>query len=349
MKKAGVNVVSLYPERLEEFDEYIEKLGMLTGKSEIAAEKLDDFHSQIEEIQNRTKNIESKVKVYFESSEADYKTVTADSMPGKAMEMAGGMNIARDVKPIKEGSSIAPYGIEKILERADEIDVFVSQVGVMNAGGNEHSIKIRPGFDTIKAVKNNRICVINQKIISSPTFRYVKGVKELARMFYPQVFDDISKFDQEEMITREQMAELVIRFKNKSIFVPTSKYYNKKQKGHTYGFFEDVKIDDRNFDFIETAVVSGYMEGKKEDNIEKFYPQNQVTREELAQILYLVSELENKNTHREIGDLTLVSNAKIVQMVVDYGLMDLEEGNFNPNEPVAGKEAVKALRQLKNE
>ncbi len=146
--------------------------------------------------------MEPKVGVYFESTQTEYRTVTLDSMPGKAIQIAGGYSVAGDLEPVKEGSSIAAFGIESILEKAEEIDVYISQRGVMNAGGNYHTIVIRPGFKAIKAVEDKQVFEINQKIISSPTFRYVKGMREMARMFHPEVFDNYDVFDVETPITK---------------------------------------------------------------------------------------------------------------------------------------------------
>lgn len=88
---------------------------------------------------------------------------------------------------------------------ADEIDVYVSQRGAMNAGGNIHSILIRPGYNTIKAVKDGRVYIINEKLISSPTFRFYKGVRELARYLYPDLMDDISAYQNDEAATKRSL------------------------------------------------------------------------------------------------------------------------------------------------
>ncbi|MEJ8555109.1 ABC transporter substrate-binding protein [Tepidibacter sp. Z1-5] len=347
LEKAGINVVSLYPESFDELDDYINKLSILTGTEDKAKTLLEDFHTQIDNIKEKTKNIDNKVNVYFESSEQDYKTVTVDSMPAMAINIAGGTNIASDAKPIKEGSSIAAYGTERILEKADDIDVFVSQNGVMNAGGNKHSINIRPGFDTIKAIKNDRVYVINQKIISSPTFRYLDGINEMCRMFYPEIFDDYSKYDVDEEVTREEFAEIIVKFKHEPTFIPTSKYYKKEHKGHTYGMFEDVDINDERINFIETAVTTGYINGFKENNKELFYPNNKITREEFAKVLFMVDDIKPVDTKINISDISEVENERIVQMIVDNKLMELKNNKFNPKDYVTGEDVVKSLDLLK--
>lgn len=346
LQKAGITVVSLYPESFDDFDGYIETLGKLCGKEKQAEEKLKEFHKQLDGISAITSKITDKGGVFFESTETDLRTVTADSMPGRAIVLAGGVNIAGDLEPISEGSSIAAFGAEKILQKADEIDLYVSQRGAMNAGGNYHSISIRPGFDTIKAVKEQNVLLINEKIISSPNFRYYKGVREIARMLYPEIFDSIDEYQSQSLITRGQMAKMLIQKMNKSIFVPTSSYYKSEHSGHTYGRFADVSFMDDDFDYIETAVVSGYMTSYTEEGKEYFKPDQTVTKEELAKILYMAGNFPELSRRIKISDLSSCENPQIVQKIVDNGVMGLEDGDFNPKQELTQKEAYDILSPL---
>jgi iron complex transport system substrate-binding protein len=43
----------------------------------------------------------------------------------------------------------------------------------------------RPGYGTIKAIQDKRVLYIDEKLVSSPTFRYLEGVQEIARFLYP--------------------------------------------------------------------------------------------------------------------------------------------------------------------
>lgn len=346
LRKVGIPVVSLYPESFSEFDEYIMKLGKLTGKEDVAKKKLDSFYLELDKIKEKTKDISPKIGIYFEATQTEYRTVTKDSMPGIAIEIAGGVNVAGDLEPMTEGSSIASFGVERILEKSDEIQVYVSQRGAMNAGGNYHTISIRPGFDTIKAVKEQRVYMINQKIISSPTFRYVKGIKELTRMFYPEIFNDYSAFNNESLITREEYAELIVKYTNREVFVPTSKYYNKTYNQHTYAFFKDVKVEDPKFDMIETAVLAGYLDGYKEDGVELFYPKENITRDQLAKTLILLSEFRPVESKILIEDLSNSENQRVVQLLVDNNILKLEDGYFNPSTLVKGNEIIEILSRI---
>lgn len=344
LEEAGINVVSLYPEKFDEFEDYIRKLGVLTGKTEKAEELLNKFKEDMDEIHSVTKDKNPKVRVYFESTEKEYRTVTKDSMAARVIEIAGGVNIADDAVPVSETSSIASYGLEKIIEKGDKIDVYVSQSGAMNAGGNPHSISIRPGFSAIKAVKENRIYNIDEKLVSSPTFRYAKGIMELARMLYPEIFDDLSVYASEGNLTRVQLAEIAVKYKHKPIFTPSSGYYKKDKKGHVYGEFKDVLIDNKYFDYIETAVLSGYMK----IDADMFEPEREVTRQELAEVLFMMEDIGSSTNKIEIKDLNKCIKQDMVQKIVDGGIMSTDSNScFNPEGSIRCKEAVDCFNRLK--
>lgn len=344
LESAGILVVSLYPENFGEFDDYINKLGSLTGTEQKAQQELAKLHDNIEAIAAQTRGIKEKQSVFFESTETNLRTITPDSMPAMAIEQAGGINVAKDAVPVEEGSSIASFGDERILNLAEEIDVYISQRGAMNAGGDEHSIALRPGFSAIKAIAEGRVFLINEKIISSPTFRYYKGVKELARYMYPGVMDSLEAYMKNDKATRRDFANIVVRSRNLPIYIPSSsKYYQEEHKGHTYGMFKDIPWTDEDFDYIETAVLSGYVTWEKRDNCEYFNPETPVTREELAQAVFIIGEFSSKKNSYNIADLSECENPKIVQTLVDNGVFALTGGCFEPGKAVTMQEIVDSL------
>lgn len=351
IKNAGIQVVSLYPESYEDFPDYINKLAKLAGKEDKATELLEDFNNNLDKITELTSNIEDKQTVFFESTETNVRTVAEGTMPDIAIKRAGGINIAEGAEPTTEGSSIAEYGTEKVISNGDKIDVYVSQRGTMNAGGNLRSISQRPGFDTISAVKNGRVYVINEKLISSPTFRFYKGVRELARYMYPDVLDDLSSYENDSKATREDFSYIIVKSLHLPIYVPSSsKYYQSEHDTHTYGMFSDTNWQDDNFDYIETAIYGGYIEWQEGDDGEEYFnPQDTVTREELAKTVFLIGEFGGKDDHTSISDLESCKNAKIVQKLVDNNIFDLDEnGNFNPDSEVTYNEIVSTLKLVKD-
>lgn len=192
LRNAGVRVVCLYPEAFDQFGPYIMKLAALTGTAERAELLLDDFRNRLAAVSETVSGVHPRVGVYFEATGDPYRTITPDSLPARAIELAGGRNVAQNAVPARPGTSIAPFGAERLLELADRIDVYVAQRGRMNPGVTPGSIAARPGFYAIKAVSQGRVYVIDEKLVSSPTFRFARGVEVLAHLFYPQVFSEYS-------------------------------------------------------------------------------------------------------------------------------------------------------------
>jgi iron complex transport system substrate-binding protein len=186
IEEAGIPVVSLYPESFEEFDTYILRLGMLSGKLSEAEKNLKVFHRALEEIHEHAGGIQKKKTVFFESTDNEIRTAAANSLPAKAIEFAGGINATPSLPPISAGSSIARFGIEALLDIADDIDVYVVQQGAMNRSAGIEALKARPGFSAVKAVQKGQVLFINERLISSVTFRYLDGVRILADYLYPE-------------------------------------------------------------------------------------------------------------------------------------------------------------------
>ncbi len=188
LEKSGITVVSLQPGTVEEMYTYWEILGLLTGRRDKAAAMATDFQTALSALRSLTAAMDPKARVYFEAVHSKMKTFSPDSMAVFALEAAGGINVARDARPVRD-TNIAAYGKERILARADEIDVYLAQSGTMNRTSVE-LIKAESGFQAIRAVKSNRIHVIDERLVSRPTWRLLEGIFEIGRILYPDAFTE---------------------------------------------------------------------------------------------------------------------------------------------------------------
>ena len=114
------------------------------------------------------------------------KTFSPTAMPMFALKTAGGLNIATDAVVVR-GNNIAAYGKERILAKSLEIDVYLAQKGVMN-NPTVSLIRDEPGFHIIKAVKQNRIHLIDEMTVSRPTLRLIDGIGNIGAVLYPHLF-----------------------------------------------------------------------------------------------------------------------------------------------------------------
>ena len=187
LEKSGITVVSLQPATVCEMYEYWKILGVLTGRQTQASEMILLFQNISSSLKALTSTIALKKRVYFESIHNKMKTFSPESMTIFALETAGGINVASDAKSVRR-TNIARYGKERILSRAAKIDVYLAQYGAMNSP-TVADIKREPGFKAIKAVYNNQIFIIDEEIVSRPTLRLLKGIHEIGKILYPDVFD----------------------------------------------------------------------------------------------------------------------------------------------------------------
>ena len=184
LQKVGITVVSLQPTTIDEMYAYWRDLGKLTGKQKEAEAMIAKFTSGLAQIQKKFDTVpdDKRPKVYFESIHELMRTFAPDSIAIFALKSAGGINIATDSIP-RHSTNIADYGKERILSHAGDIDVFLAQNGRMNRV-DKMTILEEPGFESIKAIREGRVFLIDEKEVSRPTLRLLLGIQKLYEIFY---------------------------------------------------------------------------------------------------------------------------------------------------------------------
>lgn len=184
LRNAGITVISLQPTSVDTMYEYWMKLGKLTGKAREAELMVHQFQSALAQQKKLIETIplQKRPKVYFESIHKKMKTFSPVSIPIFCLENGGGINVAIDAKP-RRASNIAAYGKEKILSHGHEIEVFLAQIGRMNRV-DFNTIEQEPGFKAIQAVRNKKIFLVDEKIVSRPTIRLLNGIKTIYNILY---------------------------------------------------------------------------------------------------------------------------------------------------------------------
>jgi len=182
----GITVISFQPATIEDVYQYWLSLGKLTGKTRAAKMLVSRFKKNIRQIQTKTTAITPKKKVYFQAIHRKMRTFTSGAMAIFALETAGGINIASDARASRN-TNVAIYGKERILSKSDQIDVFLAQKGIMNPIRKTDIIN-EPGFQIIKAVKENQVYLIDESMVSRPVPRLYQGILTIGKRLYPNIF-----------------------------------------------------------------------------------------------------------------------------------------------------------------
>ncbi len=186
LERSGVTVASLQPRDIPEMFTYWEILGILTGRQEKAKKMQKDFQAAVQYARELTAGLEQHKTVFFEAIHGQLKTFAPGSMPIFALQSAGGKNAAFDAKPVR-GTNIAEFGKERLLARADKIQVYLAQKGPMNQPSKQ-KIKHEPGLHLLSAVQNDNIYIIEEELVSRPTLRLIQGISDIGSILYPHLF-----------------------------------------------------------------------------------------------------------------------------------------------------------------
>lgn len=188
LERSGIHVASFQVRDIEGMFRYWMALGMLTGREKQARMMITQFKRGLEEILRRSSRIEKKKRVFFESIHSKVKTFSPKSISMFSLESAGGINIARDARTVRN-TNIAEYGKERLLSRAEEIDVYLSQVGPMNHVTVDMILN-EPGFQIIKAIRERKVYLIEEELVSRPTMNLLKGIRRISKYLYPDMYQD---------------------------------------------------------------------------------------------------------------------------------------------------------------
>jgi len=176
LRRSGVKIISLDPPSWEDFPEYLETLAKsLNLNPESAIKKLSEIRRKISGSKSS-----NHPHVFLEAVSREVRTCSPDSWAAKLIELSGGVNIAADAVPLRQGSAIAAWGIERVLKNADNIDVYIIQTGAMNSANVRDFYK----REWTAALKNVKVYEIPEKYMSRPSLLGLeKGGNELVKIF----------------------------------------------------------------------------------------------------------------------------------------------------------------------
>jgi iron complex transport system substrate-binding protein len=193
LEQFGITVVSIQPSDVDEMFVYWQILGRLTGKETQSQDMIEHFGKSVDKIRFLVEGIDEnkRQRVYFEAVHSKMKTFSPGSMPVFALKTAGGINMASEATSVR-GTNIAYFGKERILSLAEQIDIYLAQQGTMNNSTKE-MIQNEPGFSVIKAVKEGKIYLVDEKLVARPTMRLLLGIWQIGEILYPHIFDNDAK------------------------------------------------------------------------------------------------------------------------------------------------------------
>lgn len=179
LEQAGIKVVVIDPQNMDEVWEAIQLIGQVTGVNEKGKELVNNLKSELSILDRKVSMIPSDKRpiVYFEVWNDPIMTAGPNTFINYIIERAGGVNLAKDAE-----TEWPTYSLEKIISTNPDFIVL---------GHNDQdpsAVQQRSGWSKVKAVQNKQIISVDPDIFNRPGPRIVDAVKILAQNLHPELF-----------------------------------------------------------------------------------------------------------------------------------------------------------------
>jgi len=181
IKENGIPVVYVpMSNSIEDIYKDIQFIAGMLRKSSEGEAIVNSMKNQIAEISETGKTIKNKKKVYFEiAPPPQIVALGGGTYMNEMIELIGAVNIFG-----KERGILFPSE-ESIIMRNP--DVILTNIYYL-IDDPVAELRVRPGFESVTAVKNNDIYLIDANSSSRPTQNIIKALKEMALDVYPEYY-----------------------------------------------------------------------------------------------------------------------------------------------------------------
>jgi len=160
----------------------LELVGKATGREKEARELVSQLQAREKKALEVVAKAESKPLVFYEL-DATEPAKPWTSGPGTFIDLLIGLAGGRNLGASLQGAWAQISQEELIVQNPDIILLGDSLYG----GVTPEQVAQRPGWDAIKAVKENRVYPFNDDLVSRPGPRLVDGLVELVKVLHPEL------------------------------------------------------------------------------------------------------------------------------------------------------------------
>lgn len=182
LKEAGIAVVYIpSSDSIEGIYEDIKFISDVTNQEAKGEAMIDEMQQQVNAIKEIATQITEPKTVYFEiGSTPSLYSIGHSTFINELIEIVGAKNIFAD-----EMGWIAPS--EEAVISANPDVILTNETYLENP---EQLIKERPGFESVTAVVNDEIYLIDKNSSSRCSQHVIKALKEIAQAIYPEYYEN---------------------------------------------------------------------------------------------------------------------------------------------------------------
>lgn len=175
LEELGATVIAVDPQSIAGVYENITEVGQVTGAVAAAEELVAEMKEQAEEVSAAIADAE-KVTAFIEIGQDPLFTAGTGTLINELLEAAGGENVVSD-------AGYVPYSVEQLVE-ADPA-VYMATKGTMS---DPDALDSRAGYAELSAIKNDRVIILDDNLVTRPGPRVVEGLRQIAEGLHPSIF-----------------------------------------------------------------------------------------------------------------------------------------------------------------
>lgn len=182
----GIPIAVIDPKDINGVLKDIELLGNITGSQKKAAEIISNFEERVDAVMYKVVPLCSLPSVFYVFDATDTTkpwTAGPGSFVDSLINMAGGHNVAASAS-----DPWIQFNMEELVNSNPDIILVDSSHGT--AAISPDQIKELPGWQGLKAVKENHIYTIDGDLVNRSGPRLVEGLEEMAKILHPDLFKD---------------------------------------------------------------------------------------------------------------------------------------------------------------
>jgi iron complex transport system substrate-binding protein len=190
MRALGYKVLVLNPTTINGIYQDISLVGRATGAETQATAVIENITNTITSITTKIAdaNITAPLKVFYEVWTPPLMSAGSTTWINDVINKAGGVNIFAN-----ETQQYPTVASETVVALDPDVILLPSNMGVGTPFYvSVAQVEATPGWNTISAVQNNRVYVINGDLFSEPNPRVADQVYAIAADLYPQLFNSTS-------------------------------------------------------------------------------------------------------------------------------------------------------------
>ena len=179
LEALGIPVYTVDPRNLDTAVDTVLEVGQLLNATTKAQRLANEMRARIERIKVRVSGTKGRPRVFFQIGTAPIVSAGTNTVIHELIVAAGGQNLA-------DGPASYPqFSMEQILALQPEIVIITSMTKELDL---EQVRAEWRQYESLPAVRNNRIFIVDANLFDRPTPRIIDGLETLAGIMHPELF-----------------------------------------------------------------------------------------------------------------------------------------------------------------